>query len=176
MLAELEIWINVFPERSPRRGVPEVDARDSGTKHAAAPCLLGLHERANGTALDGEGIQAWLEWEATHWRVPVDIFRAEPEGLVERSAGLLKMPRYRTLHGSDRAPLLLRGTAKPRRSGSGTVLFMHRGASFSGPPKMLCCLVCLSRGCEAAGMVLGPRYAEPRMRTSENLPSTPSSV
>jgi hypothetical protein len=138
VLAELEIWINVFPERSTRRGVPEVDARDSGTKHAAAPCLLGLHERANGTALDGEGIQAWLEWEATHWRVPVDIFRAELEGLVERSAGLLKMPRYSTLHGSDWALLPLRGTAKPRRSGSSTVLFMHRGASLSGPPR--CCV------------------------------------
>ena len=138
VLAELEIWINVFPERSTRRGVPEVDARDSGTKHAAAPCLLGLHERANGTVLDGEGIQAWLEWEATHCRVPADISRAEPEGLVERSAGLLKMPRYSTLHGSDWAPLPLRGTAKPRRSGSSTVLFMHRGASLSGPPR--CCV------------------------------------
>lgn len=102
-----------------------MDARDSGTKHAAAPCLLGLHERANGTALDGEGIQAWLEWEATHWRVPVDIFRAELEVLDARSAGLLKMPPYMTLHATDSASLLARGTAKPRRSGSGTVLFMH---------------------------------------------------
>jgi hypothetical protein len=30
--------------------------------HAAPRCLISLHERANGTSLDGEGIQAWLEW------------------------------------------------------------------------------------------------------------------
>src|SRR4051794_41047751 len=38
--------------------------------HAAPRCLIALHEKANGTALDGEGIQAWLEWEweAMRWR------------------------------------------------------------------------------------------------------------
>jgi hypothetical protein len=30
--------------------------------HAAPRCLISLHERANGSSLDGEGIQAWLEW------------------------------------------------------------------------------------------------------------------
>jgi hypothetical protein len=30
--------------------------------HAAPRCLVSLHERANGASLDGEGIQAWLEW------------------------------------------------------------------------------------------------------------------
>jgi hypothetical protein len=37
--------------------------------HAAPRCLISLHERANGTSLDGEGIQAWLEWEweAMRW-------------------------------------------------------------------------------------------------------------
>ena len=29
--------------------------------HAAARCLISLHEKANGASLDGEGIQAWLE-------------------------------------------------------------------------------------------------------------------
>ena len=40
--------------------------------HAAPRCLISLHERANGTSLDGVGIQAWLEWEweAMRWRVP----------------------------------------------------------------------------------------------------------
>jgi hypothetical protein len=33
------------------------------THHAAPRCLLTLHERANGSPLDGEGIQAWVEWE-----------------------------------------------------------------------------------------------------------------
>src|SRR3954447_3920747 len=32
--------------------------------HTAPRCHIALLERANGTtALDGEGIQAWLEWE-----------------------------------------------------------------------------------------------------------------
>ena len=41
--------------------------------HAAPRCLISLHEKANGSPLDGEGIQAWLEWEweAMRWRVPV---------------------------------------------------------------------------------------------------------
>jgi hypothetical protein len=41
------------------------------------PChLLALHDKANGTTLDGEGIQAWLEWEmgamllGGPWRYP----------------------------------------------------------------------------------------------------------
>ena len=44
--------------------------------HVAPRCLLGLHERANGTTtIDGQGIQAWLEWEweAMRWKVPVEI-------------------------------------------------------------------------------------------------------
>src|SRR5215218_7526191 len=49
--------------------------------HAAPRCLISLHEKANGTSLDGEGIQAWLEWEweAMRWRVPVEISRDELE-------------------------------------------------------------------------------------------------
>jgi hypothetical protein len=73
---------------------PEVD-------HAAPRCLLVLHERANGkTTLDGEGIQAWVEWEweAIRWRVPVEISRSELEELVERSGELLERERYRLLH------------------------------------------------------------------------------
>ena len=37
--------------------------------HATPRCLLSLHEKANGFSLDGEGIQAWLEWEmeAMRW-------------------------------------------------------------------------------------------------------------
>ena len=47
--------------------------------HAAPRCLLTLHERANGSSLDGEGIQAWLEWEmeVMRWRVPVEISRED---------------------------------------------------------------------------------------------------
>lgn len=43
--------------------------------HVVPRCLLTLHEKARGTSLDGEGIQAWLEWEleAMRWKVPIDI-------------------------------------------------------------------------------------------------------
>ncbi len=73
------------------------------THHVVPRCLLRLHEKANGTELDGEGIQAWLEWEweAMRWRVPVEITRTELEELVERSAGLLERERHRLLHESD---------------------------------------------------------------------------
>ena len=72
--------------------------------HAAPRCLLRLHERANSlTTLDGQGIQAWLEWEweAMRWCVPVEIPRADLEELVQRSEALLERERHRILHQSD---------------------------------------------------------------------------
>jgi hypothetical protein len=72
--------------------------------HTAPRCLLRLHEKANTrTTLDGEGIQAWLEWEweAMRWRVPVEISRFELEDLINRSAELLGRERHRLLHQSD---------------------------------------------------------------------------
>jgi hypothetical protein len=72
--------------------------------HAAPRCLLGLHERANGaTTLDGRAIQAWLEWEweATRWRVPVEISREELEALVERSEVVMDREKHRLIHESD---------------------------------------------------------------------------
>jgi hypothetical protein len=62
--------------------------RDSELHHAAPRCLISLHEKANGTSLDGEGIQAWVEWEmeAMRWRVPVEIAREDLEALVEASS------------------------------------------------------------------------------------------
>ena len=71
--------------------------------HAAPRCLISLHEKANGTSLDGEGIQAWVEWEmeAMHWRVPVEISRDELEALVETSEVALERETHRLLHASD---------------------------------------------------------------------------
>ena len=68
--------------------------------HAAPRCLISLHEKANGTSLDGEGIQAWLEWEweAMSWRVPVEISRDELEALVERSTVVLEREKHRLIH------------------------------------------------------------------------------
>jgi hypothetical protein len=66
--------------------------------HLGAPrCLLSLHEKANGTSLDGEGIQAWLEWEmeAMRWRVPIEISRENLEALVEALEIVLGAPKVR---------------------------------------------------------------------------------
>jgi hypothetical protein len=66
-------------------------ARDPALHHAVPHYLLSLHEKANGSSLDGEGIQAWLEWEmeALRWRVPAEISKEDLEELV----GPLKSPR-----------------------------------------------------------------------------------
>jgi len=80
-------------------GVPKLE-----THHAAPRCLLGLHERANSTTtLDGQAIQAWLEWEweAMRWRVPVEISRADLEELVERSEVVMEREKHRLIHESD---------------------------------------------------------------------------
>ena len=71
--------------------------------HAAPRCLISLHEKANGTSLDGEGIQAWVEWEmeAMRWRVPVEISRDDLEALVASSEVVLEREKHRLLHSSD---------------------------------------------------------------------------
>lgn len=55
--------------------------------HGVPRSLLTLHQKANGTSLDGEGIQAWVEWEmeALRWGVPIEISREELEALVDSS-------------------------------------------------------------------------------------------
>ena len=84
-------------------GGPEVAARRPEVHHAAPRCLLTLHERANGAELDGEGIQAWVEWEieAMRWRVPVEIARTDLEALVQSSEVVLERETHRILHASD---------------------------------------------------------------------------
>jgi hypothetical protein len=71
--------------------------------HATPRRLLSLHEKASGTSLDGEGIQAWLEWEmeAMRWRVPVEISRENLQTLVEASEVVSERDRHRLLHSSD---------------------------------------------------------------------------
>jgi hypothetical protein len=84
-------------------GGPEVAARKPEVHLAAPRCLLTLHERANGAQLDGEGIQAWVEWEieAMRWRVPVEIRRADLEALVEASEVVLEREKHRLVHSND---------------------------------------------------------------------------
>ncbi len=76
---------------------------DREVHHAAPQCLLRLRDRVEDTALDGEGIQAWVEWEAeaTRWRVPVEIARDDLERLVEASTVVLDREKHRLLHASD---------------------------------------------------------------------------
>src|SRR5215207_3020625 len=73
-------------------GAPQMGTNDPETHHAAPRCLISLHEKANGSSLDGEGIQAWLqwEWEAMRWRVPVEISSEDLEALVEQSTVVLE--------------------------------------------------------------------------------------
>jgi hypothetical protein len=80
-----------------------VVAREPESHHAAPRCLLPLHEKANGTSLNGEGIQAWVEWEmeAMRWRVPVEISRDDLKRLVETSEVVLERERHRLLHQND---------------------------------------------------------------------------
>jgi hypothetical protein len=78
-------------------------AHNTENHHAAPRCLLTLHERANGSPLDGEGIQAWVEWEieAMRWRVPVEIARSDLEALVASSEVVLEREKHRLLHEAD---------------------------------------------------------------------------
>jgi hypothetical protein len=80
-----------------------VGAHNPETHHAAPRCLLSLHEKANGSSLDGEGIQAWVEWEieAMRWRVPVEIAQEDLEALVRASEVVLEREKHRLLHSSD---------------------------------------------------------------------------
>ncbi len=97
--------------------------------HAAARCLLKLHEKANGTSLDGEGIQTWLEWEweAMRWRVPVEISRADLEALVDRSAVALEQEAHRLVHEGDWRRWGARGGRETfRRYGSGWFALLAR--------------------------------------------------
>jgi hypothetical protein len=84
-------------------GGPAMGTKDSELHHAAPRCLISLHEKANGTSLDGEGIQAWVEWEmeAMRWRVPVEISREDLEALVEASEVAMEREQHRLLHSSD---------------------------------------------------------------------------
>ena len=81
------------------------DGSANGGAHRAVPRrLMVMHERANGLPLDGEGIQAWLEWEweATRWRVPVEVSAAELGELVEGGTGLIERECHRALAVAER--------------------------------------------------------------------------
>ena len=75
--------------------------------------LLTLHEKASGTSLDGEGIQAWVEWEmeAMHLGVPIEISRDDLEVLVNPSEVKPK-EEHQLLHENARSEPEMVGEAR----------------------------------------------------------------
>jgi hypothetical protein len=55
--------------------------------HRVPRCLLKLRERADASALDGAGLQAWLDYEteALRWGVDPDMSRQELAALIVRT-------------------------------------------------------------------------------------------
>ena len=97
-------------------------ARNQEVHHAAPRCLVPLHERANGSSLDGQGTQAWLKWEmeAMRWRVPIEISREDLEALVEGSEVVLESESHRLVHRGDWRRWGARGGRETlRRNGAG---------------------------------------------------------
>jgi hypothetical protein len=71
--------------------------------HAVPRCLLGLRDKADGASLDGEGIEAWLEYEheAMRWGVDPDISRDDLDTLIDASTVALEREEHRSEHVSD---------------------------------------------------------------------------
>ena len=88
-------------------------ARKPEVHHGVPRCLLTLHEQANGTSLNGEGIQAWLEWEmeALMWKVPIEITQEELEALVD-SSEVPQQEDRQLLYKGDRSELETVGEAR----------------------------------------------------------------
>ena len=99
LMDELSATCTASPSGQPPGG----DSSSAEVHHAVLRCLLRLYDRAESSGLDGEGIQAWIEWEmeAMRWRVPVEIARSELEALVAASEVLLEQQKHRLLHQSD---------------------------------------------------------------------------
>ncbi len=96
---EIIVTPSVSPSGRPAGG----DGISAEVHHAVPRCLLRLYDRAESSELDGEGIQAWVEWEmeAIRWRVPVEIAREDLETLVKTSEVVLEREKHRLLHESD---------------------------------------------------------------------------
>ncbi len=80
-------------------------SNDPKVHHGIPRSLLTLHQKAHGTSLDGEGIQAWVEWEleAMRWKVPIEISRHELEALVDWSPRTSSKAPETTSKGKERA-------------------------------------------------------------------------
>ena len=71
--------------------------------HTIPRCLLRLREKADSAALDGEGIELWLEYEheAIRYGVDADISREELATLIDASTVVLERGMHRLEHISD---------------------------------------------------------------------------
>ena len=71
--------------------------------HRVPWCLLGFFDRCVVGDLDGEGLQAWLDWEEEAYRYGVDpdVSREELETLIEASAS--RVPATELWAGHSRA-------------------------------------------------------------------------
>ena len=98
--------------------------------HEVPRCLLRLRDRADEhTALDGEGIQRWLDYEmeALRWGVDPDMDRDELAAMIDASTVELSGDEHRDAHAGDFARWGRRGgTATLARYGAGWFRLMAR--------------------------------------------------
>ncbi len=68
--------------------------------HSVPRCLLGSYDRFAAADLDGEGLQAWFEWEEEAFRYGVnpDVSREELELLIEASASPIPAAAHHLSH------------------------------------------------------------------------------
>ena len=68
--------------------------------HRIPRCLLGFYERSVAGDLDGEGLQAWFDWEEEAFRYGVDpdVSREELELLIEASTSPVPAAVHRSAH------------------------------------------------------------------------------
>jgi hypothetical protein len=71
--------------------------------HRVPRCLLRLREKADAGALDGAGLQAWLDYEheALRWGVDPGVSRDELAALVEASTVAIPREDHRGIHHAD---------------------------------------------------------------------------
>jgi hypothetical protein len=71
--------------------------------HTVPQCLLRLRERAEAAALDGEGIEAWLEFEheALRYGVDPDMSREELAAEIDASCVVMERAEHRSHHETD---------------------------------------------------------------------------
>lgn len=68
--------------------------------HHVPRCLLGYHDRFAAGGIDGEGLQAWFEWEeeASRYGVDPDTSREDLNRLIETSASPVSATAHRAHH------------------------------------------------------------------------------